>query len=77
MPKSSTFKILHSTSLENRNSNGKNIKGSGYIERAVEQLISEGFNCELMRITDVNSSDMRFFQAQADLIIDQLIYGLS
>ena len=75
MPKSSTFKILHSTSLENRNSNGKNIKGSGYIERAVEQLISEGFNCELMRITDVNSSDMRFFQAQADLIIDQLIYG--
>jgi glycosyltransferase involved in cell wall biosynthesis len=75
LPKSNTFRILHSTSLEGRDLKGKNIKGSGYIEAAVERLIKEGFNCELMRITDVNSANMRYFQVQADLIIDQLIYG--
>jgi hypothetical protein len=75
IPSSSSFKILHSTRLEDRNLNGKNIKGSRYIESAVERLINEGFNCELIRVTDANSADMRFFQAQADLIVDQLIYG--
>jgi glycosyltransferase involved in cell wall biosynthesis len=73
--KSSTLKILHSTSLEGRDLKSVNIKGSGYIEAAVERLISEGFNCELIRITNVSSKNMRYVQVQADLIIDQLIYG--
>jgi glycosyltransferase involved in cell wall biosynthesis len=75
MPKSNKLKILHSTSLEGRDLNGKNIKGSGYIKAAVERLISEGFNCELITVTDVSSKNMRYIQVQADLIIDQLIYG--
>lgn len=75
MPKSSTFKILHSTSLEGRDLKSVNIKGSGYIEAVVERLISEGFNCELIRITNVSSKNMKYVQVQADLIIDQLIYG--
>lgn len=75
IPKSNKFKILHSTSLEGRDLNGKNIKGSSHIVAAVERLISEGFNCELMRITDVSSVDMKYIQVQSDLIIDQLIYG--
>jgi hypothetical protein len=75
LPKSNSFRILHSTSLEGRQLNGKNIKGSGYIKAAVERLRSEGFDCELIRLTDVNSANMRYFQIQADLIIDQLIYG--
>lgn len=75
IPKSNTFKILHSTSLEGRDLNGKNIKGSDYIGAAVERLIGEGFNCELIRITDVSSINMKYIQVQSDLIIDQLIYG--
>jgi glycosyltransferase involved in cell wall biosynthesis len=75
IPKSNTFKILHSTSLEGRDLNGKNIKGSDYIVDAVERLIGEGFNCELIRITDVTSVNMKYIQVQSDLIIDQLIYG--
>lgn len=75
IPKSNTFKILHSTSLKGRDLNGKNIKGSDYIVAAVERLIGEGFNCELIRITDVSSVNMKYIQVQSDLIIDQLIYG--
>jgi len=75
IPKSNIFKILHSTSLEGRDLNGKNIKGSSHIVAAVERLISEGFNCELIRITDVSSANMKYIQVQSDLIIDQLIYG--
>lgn len=75
IPKSNKFKILHSTSLEGRDFNGKNIKGSHYISAAVERLIGEGFNCELIRTTDVDSVNIKYIQVQSDLIIDQLIYG--
>jgi hypothetical protein len=75
MPKSSTFRILHSTKLKGRDLNGKNIKGSGYIEAAVERLLSEGFDCELIRVMDESPANMKYIQVQADVIIDQLIYG--
>ena len=75
LAKSNSFRILHATSLENRSFNGKNIKGSEFIEKAVERLKSEGFDCELIRLKNVKSKYMRFYQAQADLVIDQLIYG--
>jgi|LakMenEpi03Aug12_release.lakeMendotaPanAssembly.Ray.scaffolds.fasta_scaffold749948_1 hypothetical protein len=73
--KTSTFKILHSTSLVGRDLNNKNIKGSSYIKKAIAQLVNEGYNCELIQVKDVDSKNMRYLQSQADLIIDQLIYG--
>lgn len=75
LAKSNSFRILHSTSLEIRSFNGKNIKGSEFIEAAVMKLRNEGYDCELIRLKNIDSKYMRFYQAQADLVIDQLIYG--
>jgi hypothetical protein len=72
---SDTILILHSTALENRNSSPRNIKGSPFIEDAVTRLKNEGFNCELISIRNIQSKEMRFYQVQADIVVDQLIYG--
>ena len=75
LPKSKNLRILHSTNLEGRTDNGKDIKGSKYVEEAVSRLVKEGYSCELLRLTDIESKYMRFYQVQADLVVDQLIYG--
>lgn len=75
MPNTGNFKILHATSLKNRENGQKNIKGSQFIFDAVAKLRSEGYGCELIFIDTAQSKEMRYFQVQADLIIDQLIYG--
>jgi hypothetical protein len=75
LPKNGKFRILHSTSLQSRKYNDKNIKGSKYVIDAVAKLKSEGYNCELIITESVHTKNMRYIQAQADLIIDQLIYG--
>ena len=54
---------------------GRDIKGTGAIIAAVERLQREGFKVRLIHPTDVPSTDMRFIQAQADIIIDQLVIG--
>lgn len=53
----------------------RNIKGSQYISRAIHDLILEGFSVELIGPSKIPSNEMRFVQAQADLVVDQLIYG--
>jgi hypothetical protein len=75
MPATENLRILHATNLKNRTSGKKNIKGSQHIFDAVDRLKREGYRCELIFIDNVRSKEMRYFQAQADLIIDQLIYG--
>lgn len=75
MAPSKNFRILHSFSLSNRSYLGRNIKGSPHISQAVTRLKDEGYNVELINLTDVSSAEMRFYQAQADIIAEQLIYG--
>ena len=77
LPKAKGIRILHSNFLKRsgRDGNGKNIKGSPYIIAAIERLQAEGFEIEKMIIENVPSNKMRFFQAQADIVVDQLIYG--
>jgi glycosyltransferase involved in cell wall biosynthesis len=58
-----------------RSQNGRNIKGTGAILAAVERLKSEGVLVRLEFVTDVPSMDVRFIQAQADVVVDQLNYG--
>ena len=70
-----TILILHSTALENRKVDPKNIKGSHALVEAVGKLKNEGFDCQLEIISGVPSNEMKFYQAQADIIVDQLIYG--
>jgi hypothetical protein len=45
------------------------------VDSKINFMRSEGYNCELMNISNIQSKNMKYFQAQADLIIDQLIYG--
>jgi glycosyltransferase involved in cell wall biosynthesis len=75
MAKSSNLKILHSFSSNGRDFEGRNIKGSPYIQAAVEKLIDEGHQIEFMHLTDVPSNQMRFYQAQADIVVEQLRSG--
>ncbi|NDC48672.1 MAG: glycosyltransferase family 1 protein [Micrococcales bacterium] len=74
-PADSTIKVLHSHALIGRGSGGKNIKGTEYVIQAVERLKSEEIDVSLVNLSGVASRDMRFHQVQADVIVDQLIYG--
>lgn len=58
-----------------RTRHGRDIKGSGAINAAVERLRSEGHKVRLIAPIDVPSKDMRFLQVQADIVVDQLNYG--
>ncbi len=69
------IRVLHSHSLETRNLNGKNIKGTPHLVQAVERLKNEGLDVELVNLTRVPSNEMRYHQVQADIVVDQLIYG--
>jgi hypothetical protein len=58
-----------------RTANGRNIKGSGAIEAAVERLQAEGMAVRLIFVTHVKNTEVRYLQVQADVIVDQLNYG--
>jgi len=74
-PRFDGIRILHSHALDTRKENNKNIKGTPSIVLAVEALRANGHNVALMNLSGIPSNEMRFHQVQADLVIDQLIYG--
>jgi hypothetical protein len=55
--------------------NRGNIKGTVWVRQAVEQLRREGHNVELMYVEGVPNKVVRFYQAQADIVVDQLLLG--
>lgn len=73
----SAIRIMHSNWLEEsgRNWGGRNIKGTPYVVKAVERLKAEGYDVEYVFATDLHIADVRFVQAQADIVVEQLIYG--
>jgi hypothetical protein len=75
MPANGKVRIMHSFFDENRTHAGKNIKGSPFVADAVRRLEAEGWPVEYMAVRDVPAREMRFHQMQADIIVDQLIYG--
>ncbi|MGD8813728.1 MAG: hypothetical protein PVI78_04550 [Anaerolineales bacterium] len=50
-------------------------KGSSYIQDAVARLRREGYPVELFNPKGVPSNRMRYYQVQADIVVDQLISG--
>lgn len=54
---------------------GKNIKGTWAIEEAVERLKEEGTKVRLVFCKDMPNTEVRFYQAQADVVVDQLLLG--
>lgn len=75
LPKNNAVRILHSFFNTNRAHGGKNIKGSPFVVEAIEQLKSEGHSVELVQASNVPPLEMRYLQLQADIIVEQLIYG--
>jgi hypothetical protein len=53
----------------------RDIKGTGAVTAAVEELKAEGFPVRLVFAHDIPSSRVRFVQTQADIVVDQLNYG--
>lgn len=74
LPPTDNVRVLHSFASNGRGGS-VNIKGSSYIERAIKDLQEQGYAVELVSVTSMNSNEMRFIQAQCDIIVDQLIYG--
>ena len=77
LPETKKIRILHSHFLNEseRNFNGKNIKGTPFIEAAISKLQNEGFAIEKIILENIPSNEIRFYQIQADIVIDQIIYG--
>jgi hypothetical protein len=60
---------------ELRTSNGRNIKGTGAVVAAIDRLQHEGVRVRLIFATGIRNADVRYLQAQADVVVDQLNYG--
>lgn len=75
LPASGHIRIMHSFWDKNRTEGGRNVKGSPYVVAAIEKLKNEGHPVEYFFVNDAESWHMRFYQAQADIIVEQLLYG--
>lgn len=75
LPKTKNIRIMHSFFSAKRQQGGKNIKGSPFVVSAIDRLRKEGYDVEYFYATDVETKNMRYYQAQADIIVEQLIYG--
>lgn len=53
----------------------RDIKGKKHMLFAINKLIDEGINIKHVHITGIHSKFMRYYIAQADIILDQLNYG--
>ena len=58
-----------------RRANGRDIKGTGAAMAAIDRLIAEGHKIRLVFTEKTASSDMKYIQAQVDIVLDQLNYG--
>lgn len=58
-----------------RSNKQKDIKGKKYILSAINQLIEEGHPIKHFHATSIPSQNMKYYQVQADIIVDQLNYG--
>jgi len=66
--------VYHGLGLQGVSNRG-NIKGTIWIKETVAQLQTEGYNVEFMYIEAVPNKIVRFYQAQADIVVDQLLIG--
>lgn len=60
---------------EARRQTGRDIKGTGAIVAAIDQLKAEALPVRLIFAHDLPSTRVRFLQVQADIVVDQLNYG--
>ena len=71
-----TIIIYHAVgNYATRRAQGRDIKGTGAVFKAIETLKAEGLQVELIFAHDVPSTKVRYLQVQADIVVDQLNYG--
>ena len=73
-----TIKIYHSVgNALSRTEAGtnRNLKSTHLYLPLIEELKREGHDVELIFFTDVPNKQLRFYQAQADIVVDMLTYG--
>ena len=77
LPPTTKIRILHSFMFqkERRLEQGGCIKGTAYIENAIERLRSEGYEVEQISFDGVPTGDYKFFQSQADIVVEEIIRG--
>ncbi|MGQ0810791.1 MAG: glycosyltransferase [Nitrospiraceae bacterium] len=54
---------------------GRNIKGTGAVVAAIDRLNVGGIPVRLVFVSGMRNLDVRFYQVQCDVIVDQLNYG--
>jgi hypothetical protein len=74
---SSTVKIYHAVgNFEARTTaSGRNIKSTHVYLPLIERLKSEGRDVQLIFFQDVPNLTLRYYQAQADIVVDMLSFG--
>jgi glycosyltransferase involved in cell wall biosynthesis len=74
----STVKIYHAVgnfTLRSEAATSKNIKSTHIYLEVVDRLKAEGYDTELIFFHDVPNKQVRFYQAQADIVVDMLTFG--
>lgn len=72
LPPTDNIRIYHSFgNMEKR----EDIKGSCFVKEAVDRLQREGYAVELMFFHNIDHKDLKYYQAQADIVVDQLFVG--
>jgi glycosyltransferase involved in cell wall biosynthesis len=72
LPASGRTRIYHSHfNAEERG----DVKGTSYIRDAIRELNDEGYALELMHFSKLPREKLKYFQMQADIVIDQLRCG--
>jgi hypothetical protein len=65
--------VFHGLGLQGVPNRG-NIKGTEWIKETISELRQEEYNIELMYVEAVPNKVVRFYQAQADIVVDQLLF---
>lgn len=67
--------LLHSFASNSRDDGRRNIKGTYFLRKAVEHLQERYPELLYYEVRDVPARDMKYVQVQADIVVDQLLYG--
>ena len=72
-----TVKIYHAVGnfASRTDSNQRNTKSTHIYLPLIEQLKKEGYPVELIFATDISNKEVRYLQAQADIVVDGLTFG--
>jgi hypothetical protein len=72
----STIKLYHSVgNFDLRRQGARTIKGTQFFVAMTDRLKHEGHDVELMFFHDVPNRKVRYYQAQADIVLDQIGIG--